>query len=126
MWKNIIINRNLIKAATDRAVLIAMPHNSDYDGYSFWHPSKLVREYNNTVSIGYTYEFVFLLKKYGKGIYNRWNVLDEIPLSGEDMGSVFADLNGNFIPPDDEPLIYTPEHRNPENSTADESLIDYD
>ena len=126
MWKKIIINANLIKAATERAILIAMPHNSDYDGYSFWHPSKLCREGNGeTVSISFTNEFVFLLKKYGSGKYNKWEILDEIPLSGEDMESVFAELNEHFIPPE-EPLVYTPEHREPEHATADESLIDND
>ena len=39
------------------------------NGYSFWHPAKLVSSGRNSfsVSIGYTDDFTFRLKKYGKG-----------------------------------------------------------
>lgn len=44
MWKNVNANVNQIKTETEKAVLINCPHNSKYDGYSYWHSSKLVRE----------------------------------------------------------------------------------
>ena len=128
MWKNIDINKNLVKAGTERAVLIAMPHNSEFGGYSFWHPAKLVRNGNrgDMVSIGYTDEFQFRLKKYGKGRYNSREVIDEIPLAGDEFEAIFKSLGDDIALPPEEPLIYTPEHLDPENATADESLIDYD
>lgn len=43
-YLNININRNQIKASTSRAYLIAMPHKSDYDGFTFWFPMSLVDE----------------------------------------------------------------------------------
>lgn len=126
-WKNMEINKNLIKRTTDTAVLIAMPHKSEYDGYSFWHPQKLVRRGRHAaaVSIGYTSEFVFRLKKYGHGRYNFREVLDEIPLAGDEMELILGNLS-IYEQRADEPLIYTPEKIDPENATADESLIDHD
>ena len=63
-WKNIEINVQNIDFNTEKSVLIKMPHNSDYDGYKFWHPSKLVRNGSNSyaVKIGYTDDFIFKLK----------------------------------------------------------------
>ena len=43
-YLNININRNQIKTSTGRAYLIAMPHKSDYDGFTFWFPMSLVDE----------------------------------------------------------------------------------
>lgn len=50
-WKNINISKNNIDTETARSVLIKMPHNSEYDGYKFWHPSKLVRNGRNSNSV---------------------------------------------------------------------------
>lgn len=66
-WKNININKNLIIHDTGKSTLIAMPHKSDYDGWEFWFPSKLVREAFNrkdAMNIGYNDDFIFHLKKY--------------------------------------------------------------
>lgn len=68
-WKSISININLVHHDTGKATLIAMPHKSNYDGYKFWFPSKLVRSSRtrtDAVSLGYTDEFTFRLFKDGK------------------------------------------------------------
>ena len=116
----------LATAETERAVLIAMPHSSEFDGYKFWHPRKLVREsrLKGKVSIGFTEEFVFYLRKYGSGLYNSREVTDEIPIAADEFEDVFAASANDYEP--EEPLIYTPPRIDPENVTADESLIDYD
>lgn len=95
MWKNININKQNIKAETSKSILIAMPHKSDYDGYQFWHPSKLVREgrNSNSVSIGYTEDFTFRLKKYGKD--NK--ILDEDEISASDFEEAFGIMDENII-----------------------------
>lgn len=41
MWHKITISANNIEASTDKAVLIKMKHNSNYDGFVFWHPKKI-------------------------------------------------------------------------------------
>ena len=125
MWKNLYVNKNQIQATTASAVLIAMPHNSEYDGFVFWHPSKLVREgsHRANVSISYTDDFVFRLKKYGKGKYNSRDVIDEIPLAADELEEAFGKINENIETPE-KPQLHTPPKVDPENATADESLID--
>ena len=82
--------QNII-AETRNSVLIACHHKSEFYGYSFWHPAKLVRDgYQlNTVSISYTEDFVFRLKKYGKGKYNRREIIDEVQLAHDEIEEVF-------------------------------------
>ena len=97
MCKNIQINKQNIKAETMKAVLIQMPHNSNYDGFSFWHPSKLVRTgYNsNALSIGYNDDFTFNLIKYGKGKY----ILAEEVIGVEEFEEAFRVMNENITAP---------------------------
>ena len=78
-----------------------MPHSSSYDGYVFWHPSKLVRDGRNSasVSIGYNDEFKFHLKKYGKGKTNYKDVLDEVELDSSEFEEEFDIINENITAP---------------------------
>ena len=128
MWKNIEINDSLVKARTAKSVLIAFPRKSQLHGYSFWHPAKLVRTGRivNTVSIGYSGEFVFRIKKYGNGKYNKREVISEMEIGIDEFEQAFAGINSNDVEPDDTPEIHIPEPLEPENAVADESLIDYD
>ena len=89
MWKNIKINIQNIEIDTGNAVLIKMPNKSKYAGYKFWHPSKLIRYglNSNSVSIGYTNEFVFKLFKNGK--HNKFEVIDEIEIDVEEFEEAF-------------------------------------
>lgn len=91
MWKNIEINIQNIKVKTEKSALIKMPNKSNYSGYEFWHPRKLIRNGSNSysVSIGYTNDFVFKLKKYGKGKYNFKDIIDEIDISAETFEKEF-------------------------------------
>lgn len=92
MWKNIEINLQNIETNTGKATLIKMPNNSDYAGYKFWHPSKLVRYGSNSYarSIGYTDNFTFKLFKNGKGKYNKFDVIDEIGIDAEEFEEAFG------------------------------------
>lgn len=128
MWKTININKQNIKAETGKAVLIACPHASDYNGYCFWHPSKLVRDgrHSNAVSISYTEEFTFRLKKYGQGKYNSHEVIDEIQLGYDELEEVFGVMNENISAPDEKNPYEThkPEAVDAVKTEADSSLID--
>lgn len=98
MWKNVNANVNQVKTEIERAVLINCPHNSKYDGYSYWHPSKLVREgrHSASISIGYTDEFKFKLVKYGKGEWNSRDIIDEIEISVEEFEEIYEATNTNI------------------------------
>lgn len=125
MWRRFTITKNNIKAETGKAVLIACPHHSEYDGYCFWHPSKLVREDRNgwTRSLSYTEEFVFNLKKYGKGKYNRREVLDDVQLRYDEIEEVFGVMS-NALQKKDPYETHKPEAVKAVKTEADDSLID--
>ena len=95
MWKNININKQNIETETARSVLIKMPNNSDYKGFKFWHPAKLVREgrHSNAVSIGYTDEFEFKLFKSGK----NYKVLAELKIGVEEFENAFNVMDENIV-----------------------------
>lgn len=73
MWHKIYFNKQNIQTETSKATLIKMPHSSNYDGWLFWHPSKLVREeggkgYHLSFSFSDTWEFkIFKQYKNKKG-----------------------------------------------------------
>lgn len=94
-WKNINVNDNLIEKSTGKAVLIKMPKKSKYAGYTFWHPAKCVHEgrHSAAVSLGYTTDWKFSLKKTGK----NFNVLDEAELTAEELEAEFATVDANII-----------------------------
>lgn len=112
MWKNININIQNIVVETEKAILIKMPNNSEYKGYSFWHPSKLVRNgrHSYSVSIGYTNDFKFNLKKYGKGKWNSKDIIDEIEIDSEDFEKSFGIMDQNISSPNNDSYlkIYEP------------------
>lgn len=112
MWKNININIQNIVVETEKAILIKMPNNSEYKGYSFWHPSKLVRNgrHSYSVSIGYTNDFRFKLKKYGKGKWNSKDIIDEIEIDSEDFERSFGIMDQNISSPNNDSYlkIYEP------------------
>ena len=93
VWHKVTFNTQNIETETAKAVLIACPHKSDYDGYVFWHPAKLVRDAGSKgwdKSFSFTDEFEFNLKKYGKGKYNKSQVIDEVTLSADEIAAVFG------------------------------------
>ena len=116
MWKQININKQQIIANCDNAVLIKMPHNSDYDNYSFWHPTKLIKDGKNKNAhvVLYTDEFLFHLIKYGKGKWNKRQVLDRITIKAYEFETAFETINKNIIMPkkeNNESYLIVEEHK---------------
>lgn len=128
MWRTLNINKQNIKAETGKAVLIACPHNSEYDRFCFWHTSKLVREgrNSNAVQISYTEDFTFYLKKYGKGKYNSRDVIDEVQLGYDELEEIFGIMNENISAPayKSDYKTHKPAEVAAVEQTADESLVD--
>lgn len=100
-WKNININTNLVQSETGKAYLINFPHSSDYDGFCFWHPKKLVKSgrHSASVSIGYNDEWKFVIKKYGRGKYNRNEVIQEFTIGVEEFEQAFGVVDENIKAP---------------------------
>lgn len=95
MWRTININNQNIIKCSGKAVLIACPHNSRLNGFEFWHPSKLIKngESKNQVSISYTDDFIFKLKKFGKGKYNKFKIVEEKDATSAEIEDAFECMN---------------------------------
>ena len=90
-WYTIQLNVQNVLHETEKATLFAMPHKSDYDGFQFWHPAKLVRYAGAwMLKISFTKDFEFRLKKMGQGKYNWKIVIAEETLSAEDFALQFG------------------------------------
>jgi hypothetical protein len=80
-----------------------MAESSEYNGYKFWHPTKLVRSqqrsnysgtrtwYNGIYSLSYTDEFKFHLMKYGNSGYSKFQPTEELDIDVETMEQAFRD-----------------------------------
>ena len=90
--EEIQFNKQNIEYDTGAAVLIKLPNRSNYKGYKFWHPAKLVREMRKGngyfLTLSYTDEFVFkVFKTNKKGIR-----IDSIEFTGDVLSEEFNQL----------------------------------
>ena len=90
MWYKIKINANNIEASTDKAVLIKMKNSSNYNGFVFWHPKKLVREERGIYTFSFNDEFKFNLKKFGQGKWNSRDIVREDEIGANVMLSEWS------------------------------------
>lgn len=107
-WKKITINKNSVAAETSSSVLIKMPNRSEFAGYIFWHPSKLVRVEGGKgyfISFSYTSDFEFKVFKQGK---NR-KVLSEYRMSPDEIETAFEVVNNELSSRDDEHYLLVTE-----------------
>ena len=93
MWHKIEISENNIEASTDKAVLIKMRRNSNYDGFVFWHPKKLVREEGKMFTFSFNDEFKFNHRPQ----LSRWCIVCQIPKGScrHDRKSISINLTNN-------------------------------
>ncbi len=98
MWKNIEINLQNIEFETEKATLIKMPNKSEYAGYKFWHPSKLIRygSHSYARSLSYTNDFTFKLFKNGKGKHNKFDIVDKIEIGADEFEEAFDIMSENI------------------------------
>ena len=92
MWHKVYFNSQNIEHDTAKAVLIKMPNKSEYAGYKFWHPTRLVREEGGKgyhMSFTFTEEFQFTIRKYGQ---NRQVTAEKI-IGWDEMLKAFEQVN---------------------------------
>lgn len=94
-YLNININCNQVKYSTGRAYLIAMPHKSDYDGFAFWFPERLVDEgrHNEAVRLCIPVNFNFTLRRTSPKTYK---VLAEAELNAYELVEQFKQTDENI------------------------------
>lgn len=93
MWKKIKVNIQNIKHETDKAMLIAMPHSSDYDGFTFWISKKLVRDGSNDFEmlVSINEDMTFNLKRTSEKTHK---VLDEKEVGCDELIEAFGEFHG--------------------------------
>lgn len=114
MWKEISIN-------ADRVYMLAnsfkfyMPEGSGYEGYTFFHPSKLVKSYGNNYILTVREDWQFKLTKSEKSPAGVWEDVDIVTISLAEFEAVAGAV----------PLLHIPPHLDPlENVEPLRDLID--
>ena len=122
-WRSVTISTNNIEVSTAKAVLIKMPHKSDYDGFVFWHPAKLVRQGNHPYAkkVSYTDDFEFRLFKKGNGRFNYNTKIAEKTISAAEMRKAMKMMEITMLDPYE---LHTPEMLGPVKIEALEELKD--
>lgn len=91
MWLKINVQDTQLVRRGKSSLLIKMNSNSDFCGYCFWHPAKLVRPDSVpcTYSLSFTDDWVFNLVEYGKGMHNRSEITAEMQIPADQMLAAF-------------------------------------
>lgn len=96
MWHKIYFNVQSIQGETDKAYLVKMPNNCTYAGYHFWISKKLVWEQGGKgwhLSMSINETFTYVLNKYGRGRYNRRDVISSVTVTSMQMLSLWGVVN---------------------------------
>lgn len=122
-WRSFTVSTNNIEVSTAKAVLIKMPHKSDYDGFVFWHPAKLVREgdYLYSKRVSYTDDFEFRLFKKGNGRFNYNTKIAEKTISAAEMRNAMKMMEITKLDPYE---LHKPEIKEPVKADVLEELKD--
>lgn len=91
-WRKVAINAQNVECTTERGAKINMPHSSDHDGYSVWVSLKLLRSgrHSHEFMLSVKADMEFTLRKYGKGRYNKSEVIAEKTIRAEEMAAAFG------------------------------------
>lgn len=120
-WKYIYFSEDLIVYESEKSCKIRMPSGSDFNGFFLWYPSKLVKDVPccDLREFIYLNSFEFVLKKYGKGVYNKRDVIEEKKVSAEEIEEALTqrDFRNLFD-------VHIPKKLTPEKVVVPEDLKD--
>lgn len=140
-WRNIDIDRSLIRFQSCKGTLISVPGCLPGHYKAFWHPTKLVRDsYKNpcAVNIGYTDEWEFKLipsgRTYGEKLMASNSYKNAVArgegeayeerISAKEFEEIFLPLQDSIGEPEKD-IIHVPEYHAPiENPVACQELTD--
>lgn len=113
MWNSIYLSDDIKAYPCGNSLRVCMPEGSDYEGYSFFHPLKLVNgEYG--LSLVYNDDWVFRLAK-RKKVGGEWQTVSTAELTPEELKDAIGDI----------PLLHKPPKLDPlENVEPLEELLD--
>lgn len=122
MWKKFSLNIQNIKHETEKAILIAMPHNSEYDGFQFWVSKKLVRAGSNSyeLSVSVSDSMKFNLKRISE---KTFRILEERTIDADTLIEVFGEYRFFQKTQNDKVITRVPEKLTPVKVEADAALI---
>lgn len=91
-WRKISVNIQNIECSTATSAKIKMPNNSRYSKLSFWCALKLLRTglHSHEVLLSIKDDFIFSLKKYGNGEWNKKDIIKEVEITAEEMIAAFG------------------------------------
>lgn len=119
-WIYIRVPQDAFVASSRKSYKIAMPHNCDLRGYCIWFPRKLTIGNDDLIDqIYFNKSYTFRALKYGQGKFNRYEVLDERMISGEELAEILSDYQFR-------PLIHKPEKLEPVKTEPLPELLDED
>ena len=93
-WVSVVVNKSLVVRETDNASLIKMPRKSGFNGFAFWFPKSLIQEYNDYgIFLCTSYDSIYTIRKYGKGLYNQTELLNEIKIDAKTLFEAIQSSN---------------------------------
>lgn len=114
MWKDITFNAERVYMLAN-SYKFYMPEGSGYEGYTFFHPSKLVKSYGDNYILTVREDWQFKLTKSEKSPAGVWEDVDIVTISLAEFEAVVGAV----------PLLHIPPHLDPlENVEPLRDLID--
>lgn len=104
-WKSLNINKNQIEHETAKAVLVRCPNNSEYKGYTFWWPKKLIHEGANSAALRLSYNPMMSEFKVFKTTPKTFQRVAEDVLGAEDIEQIFEVTSSNISAPEFKPTV---------------------
>lgn len=97
-WTNLELYTNMVLHVSEKTALVAMPFKSEFKGYCFNHPARLVRKTKNPhlVNLSFSEEFVFNIFKRERNEDGIYVQVDERNLSAEEMRKILEPVDADI------------------------------